>query len=112
MNTTAFLPLNSDGKEVCCLLRKAFDAGVLFAIGKSPTTGEENNIIWNGVELKTSKSGGPARYSIMQKIIEASFGDIKCLRNFRNLTKFQFRLFLRPCSLLSSVALTEDQLIN
>lgn len=95
-----------------CLLRKAFDAGVLFAIGKSPTTGEENNIIWNGVELKTSKSGGPARYSIMQKIIEASFGDIKCLRNFRNLTKFQFRLFLRPCSLLSSVALTEDQLIN
>lgn len=112
MNTTAFLPLNSDGKEVCCLLRKAFDAGVLFAIGESPTTGEENNIIWNGVELKTSKSGGPARYSIMQKIIEASFGDIKCLRNFRNLTKFQFRLFLRPCSLLSSVALTEDQLIN
>ena len=52
---------------MCFLLRKAFDAGVLFAIGKSPTTGEENKIIWNGVDLKTSPSGGPARYSIMQK---------------------------------------------
>ena len=66
LRTTAFLPLNSDGKEVCILLRMAFDARLLFAIGKSPTTEEENKIIWNGVELKTSQSGGSARYSIMR----------------------------------------------
>ena len=66
LRTTAFLPLNSDGKEVCILLRMAFDARLLFAIGKSPTTEEENKIIWNGVELKTSQSGGSARYCIMR----------------------------------------------
>ena len=61
LNTSAFLPHNSEGKEICDLLQRAFNAGVLFTIGTSPTTGEENKIIWNDIELKTSKSGGPAR---------------------------------------------------
>ena len=66
LRTTAYLPLNSDGEEVCSLLRKSFDARLLFAIGKSSPTKEENKIICNGVELKTSQSGGSARYSIMR----------------------------------------------
>lgn len=58
--TSAFLPHNSEGTEVCILLQRAFDAGLLFTIGKSSTTGQENMIIRNGIELKTSHSGGPA----------------------------------------------------
>ena len=58
---SAFLPHNSEGKEICDLLQTAFEAGLLFTIGTSPSTGEENKIIWNDIELKTSQSGGPAR---------------------------------------------------
>ncbi|CAH3138528.1 unnamed protein product [Porites lobata] len=59
---SAFLPHNSEGKEICDLLQTAFEAGLLFTIGTSPSTGEENKIIWNDIELKTSQSGGPASY--------------------------------------------------
>ena len=59
--TTAFLPHNSEGKEVCILLQRAFVSHLLFTIGKSSTTGQENMIIRNGIELKTSHSGGPAK---------------------------------------------------
>ena len=59
--TTAFLPCNTDGQKICNLLRKAFDARLLFTIGTSPATGEENKIVMNGIELKTCQSGGPAK---------------------------------------------------
>ena len=59
--TSAFLPYNSEGKEVCALLQRPFESGVLFTIGTSPITGENNEIIRNDIELKTSQSGGPAR---------------------------------------------------
>ena len=59
--TSAFLPHNSEGKEVCILLQRAFESGLLFTIGKSSTTGRENKIIWNGIELKTIQSGGPTK---------------------------------------------------
>ena len=57
----AFLPNNKDGKEVCDLLKMAFDARMLFTIGTSPATKEENVLVCNGIELKTSESGGPAK---------------------------------------------------
>ena len=58
----AFLPCNAEGQELCFLLKMAFEAGLLFTIGTSPATGEENVIVCNGIELKTSPSGGPAKY--------------------------------------------------
>lgn len=61
-STVAYLPNNKDGKEICILLRRAFDARLMFTIGTSPATGEENAIVWNGIELKTCQSGGPAKY--------------------------------------------------
>ncbi|KAJ7374750.1 E3 ubiquitin-protein ligase dtx3l [Desmophyllum pertusum] len=57
---TAYLPDNSAGQELLNLLRRAFDARLIFTIGKCHATGEENRIVWNGIELKTSRSGGPA----------------------------------------------------
>ena len=59
---TSYLPNNPAGQEVCSLLRSAFDAKLIFTIGKCPATGEENNTIFNGIELKTNRSGGPAKY--------------------------------------------------
>jgi len=53
----AFLPATAEGLEICNLLREAFDAGLIFTIGKSNTTGEDNVVIWNDIHHKTSKAG-------------------------------------------------------
>ncbi|XP_077983239.1 uncharacterized protein LOC144438082 [Glandiceps talaboti] len=58
----AYLPANSEGQSVLKLLKRAFDMGLLFTIGKSVTTGQDNCVVWNDVHHKTSKTGGPARY--------------------------------------------------
>lgn len=52
----AYLPDNAEGQKLCRLLRKAFDGRLLFTIGR------DNTVVSNGIELKTSKSGGPSRY--------------------------------------------------
>ncbi|PFX14656.1 E3 ubiquitin-protein ligase DTX3L [Stylophora pistillata] len=55
---TAYLPNNSEGQKVLQLLMKAFDAQLLFTIGKCQVTGEENQIVCNGIEHKINRSGG------------------------------------------------------
>ncbi|PFX14660.1 uncharacterized protein LOC111344502 [Stylophora pistillata] len=60
---TAYLPHTITGLEVCNLLRRAFNGRLIFTIGKCPATGEDNKIVWNGIELKTGRTGGPANYS-------------------------------------------------
>ena len=50
---TAYLPDSPEGKEVLTLLRRAFDAKLLFTIGPSDT------VIWSDIEHKTNKNGGP-----------------------------------------------------
>jgi len=55
----AYLPDNAEGQKLCSLLRKAFDGRLLFTIGK------DNTVISNGIELKTSKIGGPSRYVLL-----------------------------------------------
>ncbi|KAL9974230.1 hypothetical protein ACROYT_G011245 [Oculina patagonica] len=57
---TSYLPNSPAGQELCNLLRTAFDSRLIFTIGKCPATGEENKIVWNGIELKINRSGGPA----------------------------------------------------
>ena len=54
---TAFLPDSPEGREVCDLLRKAFDAGLVFTVGRSTTTGKDNQVIWNDIHHKTSEIG-------------------------------------------------------
>lgn len=57
-----YLPATKEGQEVLALLRVAFKRRLLFRIGCSVTTGQENCVIWNGVHHKTSMSGGPSNF--------------------------------------------------
>jgi deltex-like protein len=40
------------------LLREAFNRKLTFTVGRSVTTGLDNQIVWNGIHHKTSTSGG------------------------------------------------------
>ncbi|XP_038071142.1 probable E3 ubiquitin-protein ligase DTX3 [Patiria miniata] len=59
---TAFLPDNQEGKEVLRLLEIAFEARLVFTVGRSVTSGQENIVTWNDIHHKTNMSGGPTRY--------------------------------------------------
>jgi len=64
---TAYLPDSPEGRKVSQLLKKAFDARLVFTIGTSHTTGASNTVVWNDIHHKTNKMGGPQRlllYSI------------------------------------------------
>lgn len=61
---TSYLPNNVAGQEVCSLLRSAFDARLLFTIGKCSAT-RENRVVSDGIELKTNRSGGPDKYDFV-----------------------------------------------
>ncbi|KAJ7374765.1 hypothetical protein OS493_005113 [Desmophyllum pertusum] len=56
---TAYLPDNHEGREVLQLLRRAFDARLVFTVGTSVTTGRQNQVTWNDIHHKTNVSGGP-----------------------------------------------------
>ena len=56
---TAYLPDNREGREVLQLLRRAFDARLVFTIGTSNTPGLSNQVIWNDIPHKTNRFGGP-----------------------------------------------------
>ena len=49
---TAYLPDNREGKEALALLRRAFDARLVFTVSTIQIT-------WNGIHHKTTMSGGP-----------------------------------------------------
>lgn len=59
---TAYLPDTREGNEVLRLLQQAFDAGLVFTIGQSATTGSENQVTWNDIHHKTSIGGGSSQY--------------------------------------------------
>ncbi|XP_072042112.1 uncharacterized protein [Amphiura filiformis] len=54
----AYIPNNIEGQEIFRLLEKAFKARLLFTIGQSVTTGEQNTVIWNDIHHKTRRTGG------------------------------------------------------
>ncbi|XP_070541469.1 uncharacterized protein [Ptychodera flava] len=58
----AYLPDNSQGREVLQLLKKAFQAKLLFTVGQSVTTGLDDVVVWNDIHQKTSRHGGPANH--------------------------------------------------
>ncbi|XP_068724843.1 uncharacterized protein [Montipora capricornis] len=55
----AYLPDTREGREVLQLLRRAFDARLVFTVGTSTISGFQNQITWNDIHHKTSKYGGP-----------------------------------------------------
>ncbi|XP_052100378.1 uncharacterized protein LOC127734517 [Mytilus californianus] len=59
---TAYLPANEKGTMVMKLLKIAFDRKLVFTIGHSRTTGEENVVTWNDIHHKTSMGGGPQAF--------------------------------------------------
>lgn len=59
---TAYLPDNREGREVLALLKRAFDARLVFTVGTSVTSGWRNQITWNDIHHKTNISGGPEAY--------------------------------------------------
>lgn len=50
---TAYLPDTQEGREVLQLLKRAFDARLVFTVGRN-----SNQIIWNDIHLKTCIKGG------------------------------------------------------
>ena len=58
---TAYLPDNREGREVLQLLRKAFDASLVFTVGTSVTTGRPNQVTWNDIHDKTNIYEGPGK---------------------------------------------------
>ena len=55
----AHLPDTREGREVLQLLRRAFEARLVFTVGTSTTTGLPNQITWNDIHHKTAIHGGP-----------------------------------------------------
>ncbi|CAH1781316.1 unnamed protein product, partial [Owenia fusiformis] len=58
---TAYLPDNKEGKEILALLKKAFDARLIFTIGQSRTHGTDDVVTWN-IHHKTKIYGGPTQF--------------------------------------------------
>ena len=61
---TAYVPDSPEGRKVVRLLRKAFDAQLIFTVETSYTCGVTNAVIWNDIHHKTSISGGPTKLVI------------------------------------------------
>jgi deltex-like protein len=53
----AYLPDSPEGREVRDLLKRAFDERLLFTIGQSITTGQDDVIVWNDIHQKTKPTG-------------------------------------------------------
>ncbi|KAI5058293.1 hypothetical protein GOP47_0026463 [Adiantum capillus-veneris] len=58
----AYLPKNREGEEVLELLRKAFSRRLLFRVGTSVTTGQNNVVTWAGIHHKTRMFGGSSHH--------------------------------------------------
>ena len=57
----AYLPANEEGRVVLQMLIKAFDKKLIFTVGRSNTTGQDDCVTWNDIHHKTSVHGGPLK---------------------------------------------------
>ena len=55
---TAYLPDTPTGRRLLQLLKRAFDARLVFTI-KTPDSTGRGQITWNGIHHKANLSGGP-----------------------------------------------------
>lgn len=44
------------------LLRDAFNRKLTFTVGRSVTTGLDNQVVWNGIHHKTNTTGGASHF--------------------------------------------------
>ena len=59
---TGYLPDTAEGREVLKLLQECFNRKLTFTVGRSVTTGLDNQIVWNGIHHKTCLNGGVASF--------------------------------------------------
>ncbi|GFH49706.1 hypothetical protein CTEN210_06182 [Chaetoceros tenuissimus] len=57
-NATAYLPDNTEGRQLLKRLKYAFLHGLTFTVGTSATTGCHNQCTWSTIHHKTSATGG------------------------------------------------------
>jgi len=57
-----YLPDTAEGQVVSQLLKVAFDRRLVFTVGDSVTTGQQNVVTWAGIHHKTAKTGGTANF--------------------------------------------------
>eukprot|EP00118_Oscarella_pearsei_P000386 m.4827 g.4827 ORF g.4827 m.4827 type:complete len:979 (+) comp11353_c0_seq1:174-3110(+) len=62
LSRTAYLPDNAEGQKILSLLRKAFDAKLMFTVGRSHSSGINNQVTWNDIHHKTSIRGGSQNF--------------------------------------------------
>lgn len=62
ISRTAYLPNDREGRQILSLLRRAFDARLVFTVGASRTTGKEGVLTWNDIHHKTNIFGGPENF--------------------------------------------------
>ena len=58
----AYLPDTAEGRAALRMLKRAFQHGLLFRVGKSITSGDDNTTVWGSVHQKTSESGGATQH--------------------------------------------------
>ena len=58
----AYLPDNTEGRDLLKRLEYAFLHGLTFTVGTSLSTGAANIVTWASVHHKTSPHGGPHGY--------------------------------------------------
>uniref|UniRef100_H3A424 E3 ubiquitin-protein ligase n=1 Tax=Latimeria chalumnae TaxID=7897 RepID=H3A424_LATCH len=58
----AYLPDSPEGNKVLKLLERAFNQQLIFTVGRSATTGEDDVVTWNDIHHKTNLHGGPTGY--------------------------------------------------
>lgn len=59
---SAYLPASPQGYKILKMLELAWDRRLMFSLGYSITRNCDGVIIWNGIHMKTSRSGGSSRY--------------------------------------------------
>lgn len=55
----AFLPHNDEGINILKMMILAFQQRLTFTVGKSLTSGKDNQIVWAGIVHKSSNKEGP-----------------------------------------------------
>jgi len=44
------------------MMKIAFERRLIFRVGQSVTTGQNNSVVWNGIHQKTNTSGGATNW--------------------------------------------------
>ena len=59
---TTYLPNTAEGRKMHDLLKKAFDARLVFSLERSDSLGKSKYVMWNGISHKTNIDGRIEKY--------------------------------------------------